>query len=122
MRLGQAMVFVSDMPRMQAFYRDLLGLAVIEEDPSFARYDVGGVWFALHAIPRPPAIATPPERRADCCLKFTFHVADLDAVRARLIAAGIAMDAPWSWNGHRACDGVDPEGNVFQIATPAASA
>ena len=43
------------------------------------------------------------------------------AYRAIAESAGIAMDQPWSWNGHRACDGIDPEGNVFQIATPAAS-
>ena len=68
MRLGQVMVFVSDMPWMQAFYRDLLGLAVIEEDPGFARYDAGGVWFALHAQ-RPASVVAapldhPPEVRA----------------------------------------------------------
>jgi hypothetical protein len=26
-----------------------------------------------------------------------------------------AADKEWAWRGFRACDGVDPEGNVVQI-------
>ena len=124
MRLGQAMVFVSDLPRMQRFYRDLLGLAVIEETSGFARYDAGGAWLALHAIPPEYAVAIsdPPVKREDTPIKLTFHVDDVAATRERLLTAGVEMGELWSWNGHRACDGTDPEGNVFQIATPATPA
>ena len=40
---------------------------------------------------------------------------DLAATRARLEAHGAIMDPP---RDPRRCDGVDPEGNVFQIAAP----
>ena len=38
-----------------------------------------------------------------------------DSTRARLEAHGAIMDPP---RDPRRCDGVDPEGNVFQIAAP----
>jgi len=121
MRLAQVLVFVVDMARMQRFYRDLLGLAVIDEAPGFARYDAGGTRLALHAIPAEIAatiaITDPPERRADAAIKVAFEVDDLAATRARLAAAGIAIGEIWTWGGQSACDGVDPEGNVFQLAS-----
>jgi catechol 2,3-dioxygenase-like lactoylglutathione lyase family enzyme len=122
MRLAQAMLFVTDMARMQGFYRDVLGLAVLEEGAGFSRYDAGGAVLALHAIPaeHAPTIGSSPAARDDTPIKLTFEVGDVAATRARLVAAQIAMRAAWEWNGLHACDGVDPEGNVFQIASRAA--
>jgi hypothetical protein len=41
-----------------------------------------------------------------------FEVADLSQARAHLIAHGAVMFEP---RRRGACDGLDPEGNVFQI-------
>ena len=71
MKLARAILFVKDLARMAAFYRDGVGLA--------AGAEVDG---------------------------------DVAAARARLIAHGAVMHEPRPWG---ACDGVDPEGNVFQI-------
>jgi catechol 2,3-dioxygenase-like lactoylglutathione lyase family enzyme len=122
MVLGQAMIFVSDMGRMQRFYRDLLGLAVIEESAGFARYAAGGAQLALHAIPAAIAatftIADPPVVREDAAIKLTFVVDDLAATRARLSAAGVTLAPVWSGGGLHACNAIDPEGNVLQLAQP----
>ena len=117
MRLTQALIFVRDLPQMQRFYRDLLGLAVLEECDGHARYGAADAALALHAIP-PEHAPTEDDgaTREDGAIKLTFTVADVDGERARLVGAGVAMREPWSWEGLRACDGVDPEGNVFQIA------
>lgn len=121
MKLGQVMVFTKDMARMRAFYRDVLGLTPIDEThEGFVRYAAGGVVFALHAIPAAIAksieIDEPPQRRDDSAIKYTFHVADLPAELARLAAHGVTMSGPRTFGARSFSDGIDPEGNVFQIA------
>ena len=95
MKFARAIVFVKDLERMTAFYRDTLGLAVMREEPGWVELD--GV--ALHAIP--PAIAAritiddPPRAREDTPIKLEFHTDE----------PGVARD------------GVDPEGNVYRISS-----
>ncbi|HWU87655.1 MAG TPA: VOC family protein [Kofleriaceae bacterium] len=119
MRLAQTILFVADVPRMQAFYGGLLGLPLLDASPSFVRLDAGGSALALHAIPPGIAgpIATPPVARDDTVLKLAFHVDDLDAARRSLRDAGVIMREPRRFGDVAFCDGLDPEGNVFQITT-----
>jgi catechol 2,3-dioxygenase-like lactoylglutathione lyase family enzyme len=117
MRLARAIVFVKDVARMTAFYRNGLGLAVHLNEGDWVELD--GV--ALHMIPDAIAagivIDDPPSPREGTPIKLVFAAPDLAAARAHLIAAGAQMGEIKPWG---ACDGVDPEGNVFQIV-PAAS-
>ena len=121
MKLRHAMLFVSDLPRMLAFYRDGLGLRARPDRaaPGWEELDAGGASLALHQIPPHIAatvtIASPPAAREDTPIKLIFEVDDLDAARATLVAHGAIMKEPYAWG---ACDGIDPEGNVFQIAKP----
>jgi len=112
MRLARAVVFVKDVARMTAFYRDGLGLAVLFNEGDWVELD--GV--ALHTIPDAIAagivIDDPPQPREETAIKLAFAAEDLAAARAHLIAAGAQMGEIKAWG---ACDGVDPEGNVFQI-------
>ncbi len=120
MNLQTAMIFVKDMNRMAAFYRDGLGLRQMPEKAreGWIEFAAGGSRLALHAIP--PAIANgieitdPPQPRDDTPIKLVFETADLDAARAHLLSHGAVMQNPR--NAH-SCDGLDPEGNVFQIVT-----
>ncbi len=118
MRLQRVIVFVKDLPRMTAFYVDGVGLRVVPGSAAdgWVELDAGGATLALHAIPAAIAaritIGDPPAAREDTPIKLVFAVDDLDAARARLAAHGAVMSEPRSWP---ACDGVDPEGNVFQI-------
>ncbi len=104
---------------MTAFYRDALGLAPLPEraQPGWVELDAGGVTVALHAIPEAIAasiaVGDPPLARESAPIKLVFAVDDVAAARARLAASGAVMGDVRSWG---ACDGVDPEGNVFQIA------
>lgn len=113
MRLAQAILFVNDLSRMKAFYSALLGLAVIEETDGYVRLDAGGGVVMLHAIREPPS----PTPRQDSFLKLAFHADDVIAVRAALLAQGVQMRDPHSFGAATFCDGVDPEGNIFQITT-----
>ena len=118
MRLGQLILFTADVPKLVAFYRDVLGLAELESETGWCVLDAGGVMLALHGIPAHIAatVSDPPERREDSCFKPTFVVDDLDATLARLATHGVAMSAPRTYGPRTFSDGMDPEGNVFQIA------
>jgi catechol 2,3-dioxygenase-like lactoylglutathione lyase family enzyme len=115
MKLKHAIIFAKDMERMTRFYRDGLGFRLLDERSSadWSEFDGG---LALHAIPpniaARIAISTPPQARSETPIKLVFDVADVEAARAQLVQHGAVMQEPKSWGG---CDGLDPEGNVFQI-------
>ncbi len=118
MELRQTIIFAKDMDRMAAFYRDGLGLREIVESrqEGWVEFAAGGSLLALHAIPSHIAasieIKTPPEARAQTPIKLAFETEDVVAARAHLISRGAVMFEP---RASGSCDGLDPEGNVFQI-------
>ncbi|MCC7054484.1 MAG: hypothetical protein IT355_14540 [Gemmatimonadaceae bacterium] len=119
LRLRCAMLFVKEMAPMLAFYRDAMGFAVLGDasDPNWVELDAGGATIALHVIPPAHAadivITAPPAAREDSPVKLIFEVPDVAEARARLASRGAVMHALRSWG---TCDGLDPEGNVFQLA------
>ena len=118
MKLGQLILFTGDVERLARFYRDVLGLAVLESEPDWCVLDAGGVKLALHGIPKHIAgeVTEPPAKREDSYFKPTFVVDDLDAMLAKLAAHGIAMSTPRTFGPRTFSDGMDPDGNVIQIA------
>lgn len=122
MTLECSMLYVNDFARMREFYGAFLQARPINTEwtDTWALFDVGGMGFALHAIPaghRPGAeIPTPPLNRARSPIKLIFAVEDVAAERARLEEMGISI-VQRSWQQpSEACDCIDPEGNIFQIA------
>ena len=123
MRLGCAMLYVKDLPRMKEFYSEMLGSSPINKEwmDSWAEFDAGGVRFALHAIPAEIAqgieISSPPKPREGNPVKLIFRVEDVRAEQARLESLGIqTLNRPWQ-NPAESCEGIDPEGNIFQISS-----
>lgn len=121
MKLRMAMVFATDMQRMTAFYRDGVGLRFLSDvsKPDWSEFDAGGVKFSLHEIPARLAqdiqIAQPPQARSATPIKLFFETDDLAAARQRSSALGGVMGDVHERLGFPACDGVDPEGNVFTL-------
>jgi predicted enzyme related to lactoylglutathione lyase len=117
-QLSQAILFVHDAARMQAFYAQLFGLRVVDGDAlsGFVRLadPSGGATLAIHAT---PAVRPPTGPRRDACVKLCFRVDDIDAGRAALAAAGGSPGEIHRYNAVAYCDGVDPEGNVIQVTT-----
>ncbi len=113
MKLKSAMVFVLDLPRQEAFYRDVLGLRPVERTrmDDWVEFDDGA--FSLHAVPAHIAAGITPsdQPREQHPVKLSFAVDDVAAEVERLESLGVRIiRRPWG-----ACDGVDPEGNVFGI-------
>jgi catechol 2,3-dioxygenase-like lactoylglutathione lyase family enzyme len=121
MKLALAILFAKDVARMRAFYEKVLGLRVVDATPAgdWVRLDAGGTGLALHAIPQPVAdrivVEDPPRAREGTPVKLAFHADDPEAERARLVAQGVTMREPTRFGEVVFCDGIDPEGNVFQI-------
>lgn len=102
-----------DMRRAVAFYR-LLDLPLIHggEEAGFTSFRAGGNFLNL--------IAQPPERRWSWWGRLIFYHADVDALHARLVAAGVTpdsapRDAPW---GERFFHVTDPDGHELSFAWP----
>ena len=124
MRVGTIILFTEDVSRLRAFYASIFGLDVLEESEGWVRLDAGGCALALHAIHGAGAGAgagaggeSLGPRRADGHLKVAFYAADVAAERARLVAAGARMDEVKTFGAISLCDGLDPDGNVFQISS-----
>ncbi|MEZ4386098.1 MAG: hypothetical protein R3D98_00690 [Candidatus Krumholzibacteriia bacterium] len=115
-------VFAKDKPRVSAFYQRTLDLEVLESEASYDLLGGHGHEVVVHAIPREYAaqitIAKPPEPRDETPFKPTFVVDSLARVRRAAEATGGHLEpeaSAWSFRGHTALDGWDPEGNIVQF-------
>ena len=120
---ARVILFAKDMKAMLAFYEGILGLGRLsgpEDSEDFVSLSAGGIQISLHKIPQRYAknitITNPPAAREDVPMKVAFRVEDVDKMRARLESQGIEMRKIQTSNNVRFCDGIDPEGNVFQIS------
>ncbi len=116
--LNRVLLYVQDVDRLAAFYRDAFGLPVVEEIPGeWVVLAAGATQLALHlagpAHRRPGATATASNAK----LVFTVD-RDLTELRAELVERGVAMREIKAFPPLTGplCDGLDPEGNVFQLA------
>lgn len=93
------------------FYRDLLGLAEIPKPPALAAR--GGAWFDAGGLDVHLGVVDRFEAREEP-RHFGLETEDVDALRARLETAGVAIDpgrpAPWKRFFVR-----DPFGNRIEI-------
>jgi catechol 2,3-dioxygenase-like lactoylglutathione lyase family enzyme len=112
MQLVEVVLYVRDMQRAVDFYRDVLGLELAFESEHWTTFRTGDCTLALHATTRrEPGTGEPNP---------TFLVADADAERNRLVAAGVEVTeirepAP----GVKVFDVHDPDGNRFSIESKA---
>jgi catechol 2,3-dioxygenase-like lactoylglutathione lyase family enzyme len=117
MRLNRAMIYVSDLDRMVAFYAGTLGLKLVEETTAdvYVELDAGAIHLGLHVIPASARCerSEPVRPREQNPVKLNFEVEDVVSEIERLEALGVTIiKRPWG-----AYDGVDPEGNVFGICS-----
>ncbi|MDW9249144.1 VOC family protein [Burkholderia cepacia] len=117
-------LYVQDVTLLKAFYQRHFDLPVIEEiDGEWAVLDAGAIELALHlAGPAFRHAAAPSNaRRATNNVKLVFRIdADIEAHRDRLARDGVTVRDVKRFDGfpYRLLDGIDPEGNVFQVMQP----
>jgi predicted enzyme related to lactoylglutathione lyase len=117
-----AVVYAKDLPRVTAFYAQVLGLEITRAEHDHVVLESQGFQLVVHAIPADIGesieIATPPLRREDAAVKLVLAVPSITKARALAAMHGGELDpaeCEWQFQGHRICDGNDPEGNVIQL-------
>ncbi|MBY4867321.1 VOC family protein [Burkholderia sp. Bp9017] len=121
--MTRIILYVQDVALLKAFYRQYFDLPVVEEiDDEWAVLDAGAIELALHlAGPAFRHAATAPARTDSNNVKLVFSIdTDIDAHRARFVRDRVTVRALKRYDGfpYRMYDGVDPEGNVFQVMQP----
>ena len=117
-----AVVYAKDVARVSSFYAQVVGLEVTHSDHDHVVLESAVFQLVVHATPAGIAasleIADPPIRREDTAVKLVFPVPSIGTARTLAAKHGGELDPPereWRFQGHRVCDGHDPEGNVIQL-------
>lgn len=113
--LSLVILYVKDPMASLAFYRDLLGMKVVEASPGWVELDGGGVSLALHHHDKIPA------KRDAAHPWVVFQVDDVRGTYQALLAKGARflgepkqVCGDESWIGLSA-DLADPDGNLLSI-------
>lgn len=115
MILSYCMVFVSDMQRSIAFYRDVMGLPVKLESPEWSEFMTEGVTFALHRAAS-SAVRQAEDDAAGAC-RPGFAVEDLEAFHHKAQRAGVVcVREPHEVFGVRMARYRDPDGLVVTVS------
>ena len=118
-QLGYAILFVRDLERSVAFYRDVIGVPVKLQGDGYVEFATEGARFGLYDRNRLDELtgqdSTDPGRPGG---EVVFLVGDVDAEAGRLRAAGATIlkgpvDRAW---GHRTLHMEDPDGFVVELA------
>jgi Glyoxalase-like domain len=122
-----AVVFAKDIAKLARFYMEIAEMTEVYKDKDHVVLDEEGFQLVIHCIPKKIAaqihIAEPPEVREDTPIKFCLPVSAIDVARKKANELGGKVgpkSKEWEARGFRACDGFDPEGNVFQVRESAA--
>ena len=111
MKIGYVNVFVSDVEKAAAFFRDTLGLScnMVDGDHGYASFNAGPVSFGL--------AQTDDESLLGRHTGVGFMVDDIDASYADMQAKGVTFEMPPTqqpWGGVLALF-KDPDGNVYYL-------
>jgi lactoylglutathione lyase len=115
-KLRYALVFVSDMERSVAFYRDVLGWPLKCQSPERAEFAAEGTTLALHYASKPRGAAAVQGEIAGRC-QLGFWVEDVEAFHRDMVARGTLCIQP---PGEEAFGGklaiyADPDGLPFSV-------
>jgi catechol 2,3-dioxygenase-like lactoylglutathione lyase family enzyme len=120
-------LYVADLARADAFYRDILGLTCIHTDARMRAFDVGGrgvlLLFpeggSLQPIPTPGGDIPPHDGRGPAHIAFSIDADALPAWEGQLAAAGIAVEGRTFWpRGGISLYFRDPDAHLLELATP----
>ncbi|RXV68309.1 VOC family protein [Burkholderia stabilis] len=120
--MTRIILYVHDVALLKAFYQRYFDLPVIEEiDGEWVVLDTGAVELALHLAGPAFRHAAAPANANASPVKLVFRIeAGIDAHRDRLAGDGVTVRDLKRYDGfpYRVYDGIDPEGNVFQVMQP----
>jgi catechol 2,3-dioxygenase-like lactoylglutathione lyase family enzyme len=110
-RISVVYLYVSDMERSAAFYRELLGMP-LEGDADWQEVSLGGVRFALHRTREGIG------ELSSGTVHLNLEVADVDAAADRLRAAGVETGETMRDDWGAALEVRDPDGYRLYLYQP----
>ncbi|KVT71037.1 VOC family protein [Burkholderia ubonensis] len=117
--MTRVLLYVHDVASIKSFYLRYFDLRVVDEiDREWAVLDAGNIELALHLAGPAFRRAAAPEPPHATHVKLVFSITSvIDAHRDRLARDGVAVRELKRYDGFacRMYDGLDPEGNVFQV-------
>ena len=117
--LSRIILYVQDVGLLTRFYRDILGLPVVQEiGDEWVIFRPGSCELALHRVDRPYRVADAGSWTVETNVKLVLVVTrEIAELRAELIWKGVPMREVKLYPGFPGplCDGEDPEGNIFQL-------
>lgn len=120
-------LYVDDLARAIAFYRDILGLAALNQDARFVAFDVGGrsvlLLFkrgaTLETVHLPGGTIPPHDGHGPLHIAFAVTTDELPVWEARLVEQGIAIEARTAWpRGGHSIYFRDPDNHLLELVTP----
>jgi catechol 2,3-dioxygenase-like lactoylglutathione lyase family enzyme len=120
-------LYVDDLVRVIAFYRDILGLGLLNEDARFAAFDVGGrsvlLLFkrgaTLETAHLPGGTIPPHDGHGPLHIAFAVTSEELQLWETRLVAQGVAIEARTTWpRGGHSIYFRDPDNHLLEMVTP----
>ena len=116
MRVNYAIVFVSDMKRSVAFYRDVIGLPLKFDSPEWSEFTTEGATLALHRTEATPTGEDQAESPAGRC-RPGLSVRDLDAFHLRMVEHNVVCtQQPTDLFGAKLAQYLDPDGLAISVS------
>ena len=116
MRLSYAIVFVSDMAGAVSFYRDVVGLPLRFESPSWTEFNTEGATLALHTSDESGSDPEVHQRLAGRC-RPGLTVPDLDEFHRRMLERHVrCLQEPKDVFGARIAQYADPDGLAISVS------
>lgn len=127
LRVVETALYVDDMPRAVAFWRDVMGLRVMSGGERLTALDAGGGTVLLlfgrgatrHGLQFPGGRIPPHDGAGPLHVALGVEVAALDAWSARLEGHGVTIESRVAWDrGGRSVYFRDPDGHSVELVTP----
>jgi predicted enzyme related to lactoylglutathione lyase len=113
-----AVIFTGNHKRLAKFYQAMTGLPVSFTDDKHTVLASDTFELVIHFISTAQTVSAPPVAREDSYIKPFFPARSLSEAREKAVALGGRLrpqSAEWSARGFRACEAIDPDGNVIQF-------
>jgi len=122
-----AVIFAKDFEVLARFYRETAEMTEVHRDADHIVLNEEGFQVVIHGMPKQIGatiqITSPPAVREETSIKICLPVSSIEHARTKAAELGGRIGPQtqeWAAPGFRACDGYDPEGNVFQVRESAA--
>ncbi|KUJ62735.1 hypothetical protein AR687_04870 [Flavobacteriaceae bacterium CRH] len=117
-KLDTIILYVKNIQVLKKFYVENFNLKVVEEDEIWVLLNAGNLNIAFHKIGEKYMKQIDFNHKFDNNTKIVFEIDEnLELIRKEFIEKNIPMRELKTFDNYNfwLCDGIDPEGNVFQL-------